>query len=79
MKSMCSNGLKGQQLSAQGNALGKVLTAPTPCKGKSGTLFTMLLPFQGVVCTAVYTQGVALGYSLHCPFRARYAKLAEAE
>ena len=31
---MRSNGLKGQQRSAQGSALGKLEAQPSPCKGK---------------------------------------------
>ena len=41
--------LKGQKISAQGNALGNrnQLVVVTPCKGKRVIIFIKLLPFQG--------------------------------
>ena len=57
---------KGQQLLAQGNALGNVEHINSPCKGKRTIAghrpAIMLLPLRGVGCTHVNTQGVALGY-----------------
>ena len=56
-----TNGLKGQQLIAQGNALGIFgHTSSFALKGQKPSI-TMLLPFQGESTTAVCTQGVALG------------------
>ncbi len=56
------NGLKGLQLLAQSNALGKRARArrQSLCKGISFTIIRMLMPLQGD-CGHTYTQGVALG------------------
>ena len=62
---MRSNGLEGQQWSAQGNALGTQVAQPSPCKGKRTIAgqrpAITLLPFQGGGYLLVITQGVALG------------------
>ena len=59
---MRSNGLKGQQRSAQGSALGKREAQHSPCKGKRTIAghrpAITLLPFQGGGCLLVITQGV---------------------
>ena len=60
-----NSGLKGQQMSAQGSALGKREAQPSPCKGKRTIAghrpAITLLPFQGGGCLLVITQGAALG------------------
>ena len=56
-------GLKGQQLSAQGNALGTRHACNVALKGQELWL-SMLLPFQGDFCHNIKTQGDALGYVL---------------
>ena len=56
-------GLKGQQLSAQGNALGTRHASNVALKGQKLWL-SMLLPFQGDFCYNIKTQGDALGYVL---------------
>ena len=48
----CGIGLKGQQLSAQGNALGRRYAQPSPCKGKRVIAAITLLPLQGVPYTS---------------------------
>ena len=70
---MRSNGLKGQQWSAQGCALGKRNARPSPCKGKRTIAgqrpAITLLPFQGGV---IYSSSPrALPWADHCcPFGA---------
>ena len=65
-------GLKGQQIIAQGIALGNMEAINTPWKGKRTIAghrpAITLLPFQGGNCASVNTQGVALGYYL-LPFQ----------
>ena len=55
--------LKGQQLLAQGNALGIIAISKSPCKGKSfiNSGILKLLPLQGDRFADVITQGDALG------------------
>ena len=58
------NALKGQQLLAQGNALGKAHTqSRRPVRAKAFKLptITKLLPLQGALLIVILTQGVALG------------------
>ena len=54
------NGLKGLQLLALSNALGKRARRQSLCKGISFTIIRMLMPLQGD-CGHTNTQGVALG------------------
>ena len=69
---MQKNGLKGQQIIAQGIALGNIEAINTPCKGKRTIAghrpAITLLPFQGGDWASVNTQGDALGYYL-LPFQ----------
>ena len=70
---MRRNGLKGQQRSAQGSALGTLEAQPSPCKGKRTIAgqhpAITLLPFQG---GGVYSSSPrALPWADHCcPFGA---------
>ena len=59
-------GLKGQQIIAQGNALGVMAAVATPCKGKSIILY---LSAQGGFLTIDYP-GRCPGLFAHCPFGA---------
>ena len=62
LKWFASHALKGQKLLAQGNTLGiKDIYTKTPCKGKSFKDIRKLLPLQGVLLNAFFTQGVTLG------------------
>ena len=48
IRNRTTNGLKGQYLIAQGNALGTGIWVISPCKGKSKDAMIRLLPLQGV-------------------------------
>ena len=48
IRNRTTNGLKGQYLIAQGNALGTEIWVISPCKGKSKDAMIRLLPLQGV-------------------------------
>ena len=71
-----TDGLKGQQITAQGVALGVMAAAATPCKGKSiipylsatssHALNRCFCPFRAVSAPST-TQGDALGYLLIPP------------
>ena len=52
---------RGNEMSAQGIALGVVKTVNTPRRGKRFSATMILLPFQGVPITSPIPQGIALG------------------
>ena len=59
VKYLGNDGLKGQQLSAQGNTLGNRnrRMCNTPCKGKSTNISIRLLPLQGEFSLTIQNPG----------------------